>query len=253
MISIKTKAEVNKMREAAKILADEMQAMAEAIRPGISTYELDQIGYKVVRKAGASAPTLGYSQPPYPAATCISIDEQVVHGIPSKDEFLQEGQIVSIDLVVEKDGWMADACRTFAVGQISEEKQLLIDAARDSFYAGFEQAKVGHRIGDISRAVQELAESRGYSVIREFTGHGIGTQMHEDPSVPNYLERRKGPRLQAGMTICIEPMIALGDRNLYLLDDGWTAVMSDGKAAAHYENTILITENGPEIITKMDL
>ncbi len=253
MISIKTKSEVAKMREAAKVLADVMYAMKEAIRPGISTFELDQIGHAVIKKAGADAPTLGYANPPYPAATCISVEEQVVHGVPKKTRILTEGEIVSFDLVVAKNGWIADAARTFPVGKISDEKQLLIDTVKDSFYAGFEQAIVGNRVGDIGIAVQDVAESKGFSVIREFVGHGIGREMHEDPSVPNYRGLRKGPRLQEGMTICIEPMIAIGKNELYVEEDGWTAVMRDGKAAAHYENTLVITNNGPEIITKMDI
>ena len=252
MINIKSESEINKMRDAAKILADVMYAMKENIKPGISTYELDQIGYNVIKKAGAVAPTLGYAMPPYPAATCISIDEQVVHGIPRKEKFLEEGQIISLDLVVGYKGWMADAARTFPVGNISEEKQILIAAAKDCFYAGYEQAIIGNRIGDISAAVQSVADSRNFAVIEEFVGHGIGREMHEDPSVPNYKTLRKGPRIQEGMVICIEPMIALGSKEVYLEDDGWTAVMADGKAAAHYENTIAITSAGPEILTKMD-
>lgn len=253
MISIKSKNEIKKIKAAGDVLADVMEAIRKNIRPGISTYELDQIARKVYKKAGAKATTLGYGNPPYPAATCLSVDEVVVHGIPSKDVILKEGQIISSDLVVGLNGWMADGCRTFPVGEISQEKQDLITAAKDCFYAGLEQCKPGNHIRDISAAVEEVAESRGYGIIREFTGHGIGTDMHEDPSIPNYTQGlRRGPRLEKGMVICIEPMISLGSEDLYIDDDGWTAIMKDGKAAAHYENTVVITDNEPIILTQMD-
>ncbi len=251
MISIKSKSEIIKMRDAAKLLVDVMYAMHDAIKPGISTYELDKIGHDVIKKAGGDAPCLGYAQPPYPAATCISIDEEVVHGIPRKDKILRSGQIISIDLVVGYNGWMADAARSFGVGELDPEKQELVDTVKACFYAGYEKAILGNRVGDIGVAVQKVAEDKGYSVIREFVGHGIGTEMHEDPQVPNYKTVRRGPRLEEGMTICIEPMIAMGKANVYLEDDGWTAVMKDKKPSAHYENTIVITANGPEILTEM--
>ncbi len=249
MISLKSKDEIEKIRKAGSLVKKVLENMEEAIRPGISTLELELLAREVIENAGGSAPCIGYGDPPFPAATCISTDEVVVHGIPSANQVLAEGQIVTFDVVCELDGWMADAARTFPVGRISEEKQALSDTAKSAFYAGLEQAVPGNHIADISAAVQKEAEGKGYSVIRELTGHGIGRSMHESPDVPNYVTRRRGPRLQEGMVICIEPMIACGERYIVLGNDGWTVSMRDKRPAAHYENTIVITADGPEILT----
>lgn len=250
MITLKSKDEIAKIKEAGKLVKKVLEAMEENVRPGISTYELDQIAQKIIFDAGGSAPCIGYGEPPFPAAICTSIDEVIVHGIPSKDRILEEGQIISCDVVCELNGWMADAARTYPVGQVSEEKMALMEAAKESFYAGMEKAVPGNHICDVSAAVQKYAEGKGYSVIRELTGHGIGRSMHESPDVPNYVSRRRGARLQEGMVICIEPMIACGKRYVYLGEDEWTVTMQDGKPAAHYENTIAVTADGPQILTE---
>lgn len=249
MIQLKSHAEIAKIREAGRLVMEVIETMRQAIRPGVSTAELNEIAAKMIREAGGSAPTLGYGEPPYPAETCISVDEEIVHGIPSQDLVLEEGQIVTFDVVAELDGWMADAARTFPVGKISQEKEALVEAAKASFEAGFAEAVVGNRIGDISAAVQAYAEGHGYSVIRELTGHGIGRDMHESPDVPNFGRKGHGPRLQEGMVICIEPMIASGSRYVTLADDEWTVAMRDLKPSAHYENTVVITADGPVILT----
>ncbi len=249
MIQLKSHAEIAKIREAGRLVMEVIEAMRQAIRPGVSTAELNEIAAKMIREAGGSAPTLGYGEPPYPAETCISVDEEIVHGIPSQDLVLEEGQIVTFDVVAELDGWMADAARTFPVGKISQEKEALVEAAKASFEAGLAEAVVGNRIGDISAAVQAYAEGHGYSVIRELTGHGIGRDMHESPDVPNFGRKGHGPRLQEGMVICIEPMIASGSRYVTLADDEWTVAMRDLKPSAHYENTVVITADGPIILT----
>ena len=183
MIRLKSQDEINKIRAAGRLVKAVLDAMQAAIHPGISTYELDQVAMKVIEAAGGSGPCIGYGDPPFPTATCISLDEEIVHGIPSENRILRNGQIVTFDVVCELDGWMADAARTFPVGEISPEKQALMDAAEAAFWAGFSQAKIGNRVGDISAAVQNYAESHGYSVIRELTGHGIGREMHEAPDV----------------------------------------------------------------------
>lgn len=249
MISLKSTQEIEKIRAAGMIVQEVFRAMKDAIVPGISTYELDQIANKIVCEAGAVSPTIGYGDPPFPAATCISIDDEIVHGIPSKSRVLEEGQIVTFDVVVGLDGWMADAARTYPVGKVSEEKERIIKTAEDAFWAGVAQAKIGNRVGDISAAVQKYAEERGYSVIRELTGHGIGQSMHEAPDVPNFGNPGRGPRLAKGMVLCIEPMIAAGKRYVKMHDDEWTISMRDQKVSAHYENTIVITDAEADILT----
>lgn len=249
MITLKSHDEIAKIKAAGALVKQVLKTMEEAIRPGISTLELDLLAQAVIKEAGGSAPCIGYGDPPYPAATCISIDEEIVHGIPSGKRFLEEGQIVSFDVVCELDGWMADAARTFPVGKVSEEKQSIMEAAKQCFYEGLAKAVPGNRVGDISAAVQAYAESHGYSVIRELTGHGIGRSMHEAPDVPNFAGPRRGPRLTEGMVLCIEPMIACGRRQVVLGSDDWTVSMRDGRPSAHYENTIAITAEGPQILT----
>ncbi len=250
MIQLKSRDEIEKIEAAGRLVMKVMHALRDQIRPGVSTAELDQLARTIINEAGGSAPTLGYGDPPYPAATCISIDDEIVHGIPAEDRVLETGNIVTFDVVCELGGWVADAARTYPVGEITEEKETLIEAAKTCFYDGLNQAVIGNRIGDISATVQNSAESKGYSVIRELTGHGIGRSMHEAPDVPNFGRAGRGPRLQEGMVICIEPMIAAGQRYVTLKADEWTVAMRDGRPSAHYENTVAVTKDGPEILTK---
>lgn len=217
------------------------------MRPGVATIEIDRFVERAVKAAGMSAAEKGYCG--YPASICVSINEEVVHGIPSKKRILREGDIVSLDLVVENHGYMADAARTYAVGQISPEARHLIETAKQAFFNGITFAKEGYRLSDISNAVQKTVEGEGFGVIRDFVGHGIGSSMHEDPQIPNYGKPGKGPRLQRGMVLAIEPMICQGSYEVDVLTDDWTAVTVDGGLAAHYENTVVITDGEPELLT----
>ncbi|MDO5732190.1 MAG: type I methionyl aminopeptidase [Eubacteriales bacterium] len=248
-INLRNPEEIEKIRAAGQIISEVFALAKSSIRPGLSTYELDKLCEKHIRSRGASCPCINYGQPPYPAATCISLNETVVHGVPSKSRILAEGDIVTVDVVVGLNGYMADAARTFPVGTVSPEAEAIIDAAEASFFRGLLAAIPGNRVGDISFAVQSYSESHGYSVIREMTGHGIGVDMHEAPDVPNYGRPHRGPRLEAGMVICIEPMIAAGEQYIMIDEDEWSCVMEDGELSAHYENTVAITEHGPEILT----
>ncbi len=247
MIVIKSEHELQLMREAGKVCAEIFSKLEDLIRPGITTKDIDDLVERTCKEHGMKAAEKGYCG--YPASVCTSVNDEVVHGIPSKKRKLREGDIVSCDLVVDNKGYMADACRTYAVGTIDEDAQPLIDTARDAFFEGIKFAKVGYRLRDISRAVQKKVEGEGFGVIRDFVGHGIGTEMHEDPQIPNYVCPGPNPRLQKGMTLCIEPMITEGDWEVEVLEDDWTAVTIDGGWAAHYENTIVITDGEPEIIT----
>lgn len=247
MIIIKSDSEIEKMRAAGKVVADCHLYLEDLIKPGISTLELNDKAEAFIREAGAYPTFLGYQG--YPKAICTSVNEQIVHGIPSEDVILKEGDIISIDLGATLDGYVGDAARTHGVGKISEENQKLIDATRDSFFEGIKYAKIGNRLSDISHHVQKHAESQGFSVVRDYVGHGIGRNMHEDPPIKNYGSPHHGPKLRKGMCLAIEPMINEGVYSLNVLDDGWTAVTKDGKNSAHYENTIVITEDGPEILT----
>ena len=217
------------------------------MRPGVATIEIDRFVERAVKAAGMSAAEKGYCG--YPASICVSINEEVVHGIPSKKRILREGDIVSLDLVVENHGYMADAARTYGVGQISPEARHLIETAKQAFFNGITFAKEGYRLSDISNAVQKTVEGEGFGVIRDFVGHGIGSSMHEDPQIPNYGKPGKGPRLQRGMVLAIEPMICQGSYEVDVLTDDWTAVTVDGGLAAHYENTVVITDGEPELLT----
>jgi len=247
MIVIKSEHELKLMREAGKVCAEIFKGLEDLIKPGISTKDIDDYVEDVCRKHGMKAAEKGYCG--YPASICTSVNDEVVHGIPSKKRILQDGDIVSCDLVVDNKGYMADACRTYAVGTVDEEARHLMETAEKAFFEGIKFAKVGNRLRDISRAVQKTVEDEGFGVIRDFVGHGIGTEMHEDPQIPNYVCSGPNPRLQKGMTLCIEPMITEGDWEVEVLDDDWTAVTTDGGWAAHYENTIVITDGEPEIIT----
>ena len=254
MIDIKSKREIELMREACRVTALVHKAIEEAIRPGISTLELDQIAEKVIRENGGIPAEKGYpsydkSIPDFPASICASVNDEVIHGIPSSRVILKEGDVISIDLVVYKDGFNGDAARTYIVGKGSKEDERLLKVTKQAFFEGIKFAKKGYRIGDISHAIGEYVESNGFSVVKEFQGHGIGRSMHEDPGIPNYGKAGKGPKLEPGMTLAIEPMVIAGREDILELDDGWTIVTEDGSNSAHYENTILITENEPKILT----
>lgn len=247
MINIKTDAEIKLMREANIIVRDLLKYIEEHIKPGISTLELDKLSYEFITSRGAKPSFLGYEG--FPGSICASIDDVVVHGIPNKKIILKEGQIIGVDVGATIHGFHGDAARTFAVGKISPEKQRLVDVTRECFFKGISVLKDGVRLGDLSHTIQQHAESNGYSVVRELVGHGIGRHMHEDPSVPNYGVAGHGLKLRRNMTIAIEPMINMGKRDITMDDDGWTIRTRDGLPSAHYENTVLITENGVEILT----
>lgn len=254
MVTIKSKKEIELMREVCKVVAKVYQELEQKIKPGISTWELDQIAENKMRSLGAIPAEKGYDigirgVPPFPASICVSINDEVIHGIPSKQRILKEGDVVSIDTVALKNGYNGDAARTFIVGKASKEAQRLVEVTKQAFFEGIKYAKVGNRIGDVCHAIGEYVNSQGYSVIREFQGHGIGKEMHEDPGIPNYGKAGRGIRLEPGMTLAIEPMVIAGKPNILELEDGWTIVTEDGSLAAHYENTILITEKQPEILT----
>lgn len=254
MVTIKSKKEIAFMREVCKVVAVVYQELEQNIKPGMSTWELDQIAERKMRSLGAIPAEKGYDigvkgVPPFPASLCVSINDEVIHGIPSKDRIIKEGDVVSIDTVALKNGYHGDAARTFLVGKTSKEAERLVQVTKQAFFEGIQYAKVGNRIGDVCHAIGEYVHSQGYSVIKEFQGHGIGKEMHEDPGIPNYGKAGRGIRLEAGMTLAIEPMVIAGKPNILELDDGWTIMTEDGSLAAHYENTILITEKEPEILT----
>lgn len=247
MISVKTDSEIAKMRVANGIVRDVLKLLEEHVKEGVSTAYLDKIAREYIEKQGATPSFLGYNG--FPASICASVDDVVVHGIPSKHIVLKEGQIVGLDVGACIHGFHGDAARTFAVGRISPEKQRLMDVTKECFFKGVSVMKDGVRLGDLSNAIQQHAESNGYSVVRELVGHGIGRAMHEDPSVPNYGPAGHGVRMHANMTIAVEPMINMGGKEVYTARDGWTVRTVDGKPSAHYENTILITQEGVEILT----
>ena len=254
MVTIKSKKEIELMREACKVVALTHKAIEEAIKPGMTTADIDRIAEETMIKYGAISAEKGYNPgikgiPPYPAATCISVNDEVIHGIPSKNKIIKDGDIVSVDLVALKNGFNGDAARTFLVGNVSKDARRLVEATKQAFFEGIKYAKKGNRIGDVSHAIGEYVKSQGYSVVREFQGHGIGRNMHEDPEIPNYGKAGRGVRLEPGMTLAIEPMVIQGGPNILELEDGWTIITEDGSLAAHYENTILITENEPEVLT----
>ncbi|MCR4593683.1 MAG: type I methionyl aminopeptidase [Clostridiales bacterium] len=249
MIVLRTAREIEIMRKACQISAEALQIAGEAVRPGVTTYEIDQAAYRYIKKQGAEPNFLHLYG--FPATACISINDEVIHGIPSKDRVLKEGDIVSIDLGAKVNGYNGDNAATLAVGKISEEAKRLCDTTEESLYKGISQAVAGNRIGDIGCAVQTYCEERGFSVVREYTGHGVGTQLHEDPSVPNYGTAGRGQRLLPGMTIAIEPMINMGTKAVKQMPDGWTIKTLDGKLSAHFEHTIAITKSGPVILTKL--
>ncbi len=247
VISIKSDEELDFMRQSGHLLAKVHDELQKAVRPGISTLELDQIGEDTIRALGGIPNCKNYEG--FPASVCISVNDEVVHGIPSADRILQEGDIVTFDTGLIYKGYHSDAARTWGVGKISDEAQKLIDVTRDSFFEGIKKARAGNRLYDISKAIDDYIKPHGYGIVRELTGHGIGKSLHEEPIVPNYRTWRRGIKLKKGMTICVEPMITMGQRYVGWLDDDWTVVTVDGSLAAHYENTIAITDGEPEILT----
>lgn len=246
MITIKNVEEIAAMRRAGRIVAEVFELMREKIRPGVTTGELDRLAENLIRKRGAIPLFKGYNG--FPATLCLSVNQQVIHGIPGK-LVLREGDIVSVDVGAKIDGFCGDAARTFPVGRIAPEVQRLLDVTEQCLAAGIEQAVIGNRIGDIGHAVQTVAEAAGYGVVRDYTGHGIGREMHEAPDVPNYGTPGRGLRLANGMALAIEPMINMGTHEVRELNDGWTVVTLDGKPSAHFENTVAITPDGPVVMT----
>ncbi len=249
MIILKSDQELARMRRAGRIVAQAHALVAEIIRPGITTLELDRAVADFIDKAGAVSTFLGYHG--YPAHICTSVNEQVVHGIPGPYR-LKEGDIVSVDIGVSIDGYCGDSAWTYPVGEVSEEARRLLEVAEKSLNAGIAKAVVGARLSDVSHAIQTVVEEASFSVVRDFVGHGIGREMHEPPQVPNYGPPGKGPRLRAGMTLAIEPMVNQGTYEVEVLADQWTVVTKDGKLSAHFEHTVAITDNGPEILTVLD-
>lgn len=242
-----TQQDIMGMKKANRIVRDALNYAETLIRPGISTYELDKLVEKFIIDNGAVPSFMGYEG--YPASICTSVNEVVVHGIPSQDVILKEGDIISIDIGTIVDGYNGDAARTFPVGKISAEKQKLIDVTKQSFFEGIKHLSVGSRLGELSNAIQTYAESFGYGVVRELVGHGIGHNMHEEPEVPNYGHKNKGIIVKENMCLAIEPMITMGSRYIYMKDDGWTIATQDNMPAAHYENTVIVTKNGVEILS----
>ena len=254
MVTIKSQKEIEQMREACKITALVYQELEKEIRVGMTTKQLDLLAEKIILEQGGLPAQKGYPSgqkgvPAFPATLCVSINDEIIHGIPSPKRVIQDGDLVSIDLVTYKNGFHGDAARTFIVGTASKEAKRLVEITKQAFFEGIELAKPGYRIGDISHAIGEFVKRNGFNVVREFQGHGIGRQMHEEPGVPNYGKEGRGIRLEPGMTIAIEPMVMAGRQDILELEDGWTIVTEDGSLSAHYENTILITEKEPEILT----
>lgn len=247
MVVIKTARELSKMKDACRISAEALRVAGEAVKPGVTTYEIDTIIRKYIEKQGATPSFLGYGG--FPASACISVNNVVIHGIPSKKCVLKEGDIVSVDVGAFYGGFHGDNAYTFPCGKISDNAQALLNATKESLYEGINKALAGNRVGDIGSAVQKYVEARSYSVVRDFVGHGVGAKLHEDPSVPNYGTPGRGVRLLPGMTIAIEPMVNEGDFKVRVLDDEWTTVTNDGKLSAHFEHTVAITADGPKILT----
>ena len=247
MIRIKSEKEIDLMRESCKVVKDTLSFVGSKIKAGMTTKEVDELVEKYIRSCGAIPSCKGYCG--FPASACISVNDVVVHGIPNDFTVLKDGDIVSVDLCAYKNGYHGDGARTFCIGNVSEEKRKLVQVTEESFFKGIENLRAGTPLFDIGYKVQKYAESFGYGIIRAYTGHGIGKEMHEDPSVPNYGKAGTGMRLRAGTVLCVEPMISMGDYKVRVLKDGWTAVTLDGSPAAHYENTLVVKEDGVEILT----
>ena len=246
-VSIKSEREIQLMRESCKILAKVYEELEKAIRPGVSTKELDTLAEKLIRGYGCVPNFLNYNG--FPGTICASVNEEVVHGIPSKSRILRDGDIISIDCGCIYKGYHSDAARTYAVGNVSAEVQQLMNVTKQAFFEGIKMAKAGNHLYDISNAIDDFVSPYGYGIVKDLVGHGIGTALHEDPQIPNFRQKRKGLLLQPGMTLAIEPMINMGTWEVEWLDDDWTVVSRDGLPSAHYENTILITDGEPEILT----
>ena len=246
-VTIKSEREIQLMREAGKILAKVHEELAQEVKAGMTSYQIDKICEEIIRGYGCIPSFLGYEG--YPGSVCISINDEVVHGLPSKDKIVRDGDIVSLDTGVIYRGYQSDAARTIAIGEISKEAQQLIDVTKQSFFEGIKFAKEGNHLYDISKAIQNFVEANGFSVVRDLVGHGIGKEMHEEPQIPNFKPIGRGMKLRAGMTFAIEPMVNAGVYDVWMLDDDWTVVTKDSKKSAHYENTILITEGEPEILS----
>ena len=252
-IPIRTRRELDSMREAGRHVGEILLELREAAQPGVTTGELDDVATLAIKQRKLTSSFVGYEPgglPPYPAAVCISVNEEIVHGIPGSRE-LMDGDLVSLDFGIICDGYHGDSAVSIPVGEVDDDSQRLMDATRDSLYLGIAEMVPGKRLSDIGHAIQQRAESAGYSVVRQFVGHGIGQALHEQPQIPNYGKCGRGPRLQAGMVFAIEPMVNVGSEKVRMLDDEWTAVTADGSLSAHFEHTVLITEDGPEILTQV--
>jgi len=250
MIHLKSPAEIEKMRKSNRLVAEVHRVLREQVRPGVSTLDLDRIAEERIRKAGGKPAFKGYQG--FPGSICASINEQVVHGIPSATVILKEGDIISLDVGVLLDGFFGDAATTLPVGQVSEEARRLLKTAEESLFAAIEKMREGNRLGDVSSAVQKHAESRGYGVVRQFVGHGIGRNLHEAPQVPNFGRPGTGQRLYNGLVLAIEPMLNCGTGDVRVLEDQWTVVTADGRLSAHFEHTVAIAEDGPDILSQLD-
>ncbi|MFH1147637.1 MAG: type I methionyl aminopeptidase [Pseudomonadota bacterium] len=249
-IILKSPWEIEKVRVSNEIVAEVLQTLRERVRPGVATIELDELAVKLTRQRNAEPAFLGYRG--YPFSLCVSVNEEVVHGMPSKERILKEGDIVSLDFGVIRDGYYGDAAITLPVGNVSEAAGVLVRTTEEALYSGIEKATVGNRLFDISHAIQGCAEREGFSVVRQFVGHGIGASLHEGPEVPNYGQAGQGIRLQAGMVLAIEPMVNAGGYEVRILSDGWTAVTKDGNLSAHFEHCVAITENGPRVLSRLN-
>ena len=247
MVTIKSTREITLMKEAGRVVGLVFKTLEEKIRPGMTTLEIDEIVEKTMLDNDCIPAEKGYYD--YPASACVSVNDTLIHGIPSNKIVLKEGDIVSVDIVANYKGYMADACRTFSVGTISSRAQRIVNVTKEAFFEALKLVKPGNHIGDISHCIQEYVEKHGYNVVRDYTGHGIGSQMHEDPVIANYGKAGSGIRLESGMALCIEPMVLEGRKDVRVLPDGWTVKSRDGKLTAHYENTVMVTESGYEIIT----
>lgn len=253
MLSLKKPEEVAKMKRAGAVVADVLSAMKDVIRPGVDTLSLEEVAEAILERASAKAAFKGYRIPgvkmPFPTCLCVSINDEIVHGIPSRDRVLHEGDIVSIDFGANVDGWFGDAACTYSVGEISSERQELLDITYNSLHVGMDQIKPGATIGDIGHAIEKYVVSKSHGLVRDYTGHGIGKKLHEAPQVPNFGKARSGMVIKEGMTFCVEPMVMNGGEKVKTLKDGWTVVTKDGSDAAHYEHTLLVTEDGVEVLT----
>lgn len=251
-VILKTKQEMQKIAAAGQIIVKIFEAAPSFIKPGISTQDIADFAERIIRTCGGIPTCLGYGEPPFPGAICVSVNDEVVHGIPHPEHIIESGDLVTLDIVVTLDGYCADAARTYAVGEISAENRRLMETTEASFFAGLNEVAIGKRLGDLGYAVEMVAKKAGFGVVQELCGHGIGRDMHEDPNVLNYGIKGRGLRFTAGMVLCCEPMFTAGTRHIELLDDEWTIVTADGKNSAHYENTFIITEDGVFVLTMTD-